>query len=278
MDAALFDEMYRLETTHWWFTARRAILLRLLRRYLPPAAERRIVDLGCGTGAFLDALASLGDAVGVDSAPEAVAYSARRGVSVRPGALPDHLPLSPDSADLVTLLDVLEHLEDDAAGLRAAARLLRPGGLLLCTVPAFEWLWSGHDTLHAHRRRYTRAGLRALLVDAGLAPVRVSYFNTWLLPAIAGVRLLRGGRRAAPRSDAQPVAAPYNALLRAVFASEGWLLPRCDLPIGVSLVALATRPPIAQHEQAERHAEGQREPDVAAVEEDGGDAVQEDEE
>jgi len=222
---------------HWWFRGRRAVLQALLAHHAPPA-PRRVLELGCGTGANLPLLAGFGEVQGIEDSPEAralvaPAYRAR----VRPGALPDRLDVPPGQWDWVCLFDVLEHVDDDVGALAACRALLAPGGAVIVTVPAYRWLWGPHDTLHHHRRRYTRARLLAAAAAAGLAPAHSTYFNTLLFPLAALARLkdrLLGG--APSGTDAPP--APVNAVFAALFAAEARWLRRWTLPFGVSLAAV----------------------------------------
>jgi SAM-dependent methyltransferase len=146
--------------------------------------------------------------------------------------------------DAVTLFDVIEHADDDAALLREARGFLAPGGIVFVTVPAFPFLWSRHDDLNHHRRRYVRKTLRAALEGAGLEVVRLTYFNTILFPAVAVVRgvaklLPRGARPVAASADLRRGTGLWNAPLRRLFASERHVLRRRDLPVGTSLLAIA---------------------------------------
>ena len=155
------------------------------------------------------------------------------------------LPLRDESCDLVLALDVLEHFEDDAFVLREVARVLKPGGLLFATVPAFDFLWGPHDAYSHHFRRYRLPGLRAVIEGAGFELLRGSYFNTLLFPAAAAVQLLRRLRRGATPveagSDLPARRGPFNALLRGIFGLERHWLPHAGLPFGVSAFALARR-------------------------------------
>src|SRR5439155_683450 len=137
------------------------------RRVLPPG-RLRLLELGCGTGNVLAALAEFGMAVGMETHPDLAAAARAAGLDVRPGRLPGDLVVEPGWADAVLLLDVLEHLDDDVAALVTARRALRPGGLLVITVPAYRWLWSGHDVALGHRRRYTARELSRVVERAGL--------------------------------------------------------------------------------------------------------------
>lgn len=239
MDPAYIAAHLEEDEEHWWFLGRRAVLRSVLR-----AAFRgeglRLAEIGCGGGSLLRTAGEVGEVVGIESDPEFLRAARERGFPVLSGALPDRLPLPEESCDGVLLFDVLEHIEDDRAALRAAARLLKPGGLVVATVPAYPWLWSAHDVVLGHRRRYTRAGLRRLAREAGLLPVRSSYFNTVLAPAVVGVRLVRRWRGASGHDLRRP-ARPVNRLLAWLFAVEAGLLRWADLPFGISILLVARR-------------------------------------
>lgn len=240
MDPDVYVRMAAYDDAHWWFVARRRILARVIARHVQPSAELRILEAGCGTGGNLPMLRKFGQvsAFEMDAGARHLARK-RSGVEVRDGRLPDRVPFTAESFDLVALLDVLEHVEDDVGGLAAAARMLAPGGRLLLTVPAYQFLWSQHDELHHHKRRYDRRNLLRTLKAAGLEPLHVSYFNTLLFPLVAGVRLsdkLLGARGAA--DDALPPGV-LNRLLTTVFGLERYLVDRWPLPFGVSLLLVA---------------------------------------
>lgn len=245
VDDFVYDELAAAEGTHWWFQGRRRILTDVLRRRFPDAGHgrRSIVDVGCGTGEMLDMVREFGTVTGLDASPIAVAYCRERfgdAVDVRLGRIPADVPAG---VSLVTAFDVVEHLEDDDQALRGIYERLPEGGVFVCTVPAFPFLWSGHDEVHHHFRRYTRPGLRRRLEAAGFVVERLTFFNTILFPAAAAVRLLHRFVPGTPgRSDAAVASGPANRLLRAVFSAERFLLRVTDLPFGVSLLAVCHRP------------------------------------
>jgi SAM-dependent methyltransferase len=161
--------------------------------------------------------------------------------SVEKGWLPDGLPFAQDRFDLIAAFDVLEHIDDDGEALRALHNRLTPHGLLVLTVPAFGWLWSRHDEFSHHKRRYTRAGLTALLTERGFAIVYSSYFNTFLFP-VALTRLKLGALLHVTPSRAMRIPpAPLNRALTAIFSLERALIPRLSFPYGVSIL-LCARP------------------------------------
>jgi SAM-dependent methyltransferase len=225
------------DRAHWWFLGRRAVILQEMARRLP-AGGRRLAELGCGSGGLLEALTRFGPAVGVETDAGLRDRARARGLDVRPGSLPHDIPLGPSRWDAVCLFDVLEHVEDEAGALRACHRLLAPGGRLFVTVPAYAWLWSRHDELLGHRRRYTAGSLRRAAEAAGFAVERLTYFNTLLALPIIAVRLVRAVLRR-PGHDLDRPAPPLNRLLAACFAAEARLLRFTSAPFGISILLVA---------------------------------------
>jgi SAM-dependent methyltransferase len=247
VDKDFYAEYFEIEDRHWWFVGRRRIFTRLLDEALAPAPAggRRILDFGCGTGTMLGHLARYGEAHGVDFDPEAVRFCALRGVERVQLVTEGRLPFADATFDLVTALDVLEHIDDDVAAVAEIRRVLRPGGLLLASVPAYRFLWGAQDEISHHKRRYVARELRASLTGGGLAVQRVSYFNTLLFPPIAAIRILRPYRPGSAdlRSDfGMTRAGRLNEVLARLFSLEQGLVARLRLPFGVSLLALAVRP------------------------------------
>jgi SAM-dependent methyltransferase len=232
--------MEELDESYWWYQARREIVCDALVRFLPARGD--VVDYGSGAGATAARLRDLGyRVIAADVNDDMLQACRRRGL---PTVNLGERPIPPASADGVLACDVLEHVEDDVGLLKSLRDALRPGGLLVGTVPAYELLWSGEDFVSGHLRRYTRRSLRASLGDAGYEVVWASYFNTLLFPlaslVIMSKRLFRP--RAMYRSNVEPLPARQNALLRAVFERERWLLRRVRLPFGLSVIFVA-RPP-----------------------------------
>lgn len=247
MDPRLYPQLRELERTHWWFVGRRAILRAALERV--DARPRSILDVGCGAGSNLEFLgerfagASLS---GMDLAAAALRFCREdRGLPVcRADAA--SLPFCSGAFDLVTALDLLEHVEDDASALGHLLRVCRPGGRVVLTVPALRLLWGNVDTLGHHHRRYAREELREKVEAAGFEVSLLRFVNFLLFPPIAAVRLLS---RALPGPDPEGDArsdfdwvksGPLNRLLARVFSLEASLLG-WRAPVGVSLLCVATR-------------------------------------
>lgn len=241
MEREAYDHMARHEDTHWWFVARRRIIDSIIRRDVSLPADPQILEAGCGTGGNLALLAAHGTVSAFEYDADARALAvAKSGMAIAPGALPDAIGHDGKRFDLIALLDVLEHLDEDAAALAALRARLADGGALLVTVPAAPWLWSAHDELHHHKRRYTKRHLARLLREAGFGELRLGYFNSLLFPLAVVERFLRNlGLR---KDDAGDEVAPWlNAAFARIFASEASLLRRVRFPFGLSLYAVAVR-------------------------------------
>jgi 2-polyprenyl-3-methyl-5-hydroxy-6-metoxy-1,4-benzoquinol methylase len=224
-------QLDEIERSHWWFAGRRAVILSALRRFVRPGS--RVLDFGCGSGGLTAELARHYRVLGVDFSAPALEVARQRGLDVRLIAGGEALP---DGFDAACAFDVIEHVEDDAVELKRLAAAVRPGGIVMVTVPAYRFLWGRMDDVAGHRRRYRLRVLDRVMRAAGLERVHASYFNMWLFPAIAAGRLA-GFPRENHEIDLPP--RPVNAALCAVFESEGPLASRFTLPFGVSIVYLA---------------------------------------
>lgn len=247
-----YERMYRFEDTYWWFVARRHLIVSLLDAHYPRCGGRRILDVGCGTGAMLDELAPFGDVTGADFAPEALGFCRTRG-SEYPLTRADirRLPFTSESFDIVTAMDIIEHIDDDKAACVEIYRVLKPGGRLFVTVPAFPSLWSEHDEALYHHRRYTVPHLKDLLQRVGFAVPKISYTVTALFPAIWLYRQISNllpKRRAAGEKQANLVhfAGPVNAALLSLSEWETRLVHRLSLPFGVTVVCMAEKRAVAE--------------------------------
>jgi SAM-dependent methyltransferase len=240
MERIVYDRMAELDSRHWWYRARREILADLIERRIALPETPRILEIGCGTGHNIVMLKRFGrvDAVEIDSAARAIA-SKRLGHAVMDSPLPALTGVEDRAYDLVAILDVLEHVEADREALESIARKLKPGGRILIAVPAHPWMWSAHDVVNHHKRRYTRKTLRAVVAAAGLKLEMMSWFNSLLFPLAAAARLAGKVRRKEDSDDKLPPR-PLNALFERIFGLERYAIGRLPLPPGVSLVAIVS--------------------------------------
>lgn len=238
MDRTLYDHMAQLDNLHWWYRGRRQILEKYIERsaYLP--TDARILEIGCGTGHNLAMLAKFGsvDAIEIDDASRVIAEG-RLGREIYASSLPGLPDISRNAYDMIALLDVLEHVEDDVAALRSMADCLKHGGKILITVPAHPWMWSNHDVANHHHRRYTRKSLANCLTKAGLRFDQINYFNSLLFPIAVTQRLAAKVFGNESRDDTT-LPGPINNIFESVFALERYAIGRFPLPPGLSLATL----------------------------------------
>jgi SAM-dependent methyltransferase len=241
--------MRRVEQNHWWFVGRRQIIRSFLERLFRDLKTSRkeanatvnILDVGCGTGANLEMLSEFGAAEGVDVSTEALSFCQGRGLEkVKLGAA-EALPYDDSAFDLVTGLDVVEHLDDDLAGLKEMRRVLRHGGRALLFVPAFMFLWGVQDDISNHRRRYTLKGLKDVVRKAGFEVERATYVNiSFFAPIILGRLFMRvTGLR--PESENNITIGFMNGVLGKLLAAERGPLRYLNFPFGVSIICVARR-------------------------------------
>jgi ubiquinone/menaquinone biosynthesis C-methylase UbiE len=242
MDPAAYQTVFDLDRDHWFFVGRRRIIARLLESYLP-AQEMTILDVGCGTGVTKQMLENYGQVIGLDMAHEALHFCQQRGLGSLCQGHACHLPFADETCHLVTALDVIEHLENDALGLREFHRVLKEGGQLLLSAPAYSFLWSDFDLFSRHYRRYTATQLRRRVEASGFTIRKISYANTILFPFVLTVRTIKKvlKRWVSFRSDLENTPKGMNGLLAGIFSLEAGLIERFGLPFGVSIVCLAEK-------------------------------------
>ncbi|MEZ5345632.1 MAG: class I SAM-dependent methyltransferase [Pyrinomonadaceae bacterium] len=236
--------MNRVEDSHWWFVGRRAILESFLEKISSELraanSELRFLDVGCGTGANLEMLAGFGDAEGVDVSDDALEFCKAKGLKTHKG-LAEELPFEDESFDVVTALDVVEHLDDDIAGLKEMYRVLRSGGKTLIFVPAFMWLWGVQDDISNHRIRYTRKQIVERMEKAGFEVERATYANiTFFSPILLG-RTLMKLTGVKPESENNVNVAAFNGFFGKIFSAERFWLKRANFPFGVSIVLVGKK-------------------------------------
>jgi len=245
MELAAYSELVQQEQNHWWFIARRAITRALLNRANLPA-NAAILDAGCGSGGNLSMLASYGAVSAFEMSEFMYARAKERSIGrVEQGKLPEQIPFANEQFDLITMFDVLEHIENDSAALSTLSARLKTGGKMLITVPAFGWLFSRHDQLHHHFRRYSRRELQTKLQNSGLEIELINYWNCLLFPVAVATRLVdfliskvsKGQNTIGTKTPAPPI----NKLLAKLVSAEKFIIPRLPLPCGLSLVVVARK-------------------------------------
>ena len=240
MERIVYDTMAELDDRHWWYRARREVLAALIRRRAPPPAGAQLLEIGCGTGHNLAMLSQFGhvDALELDSAARAIA-EARLGRPVMDAPLPELRGVPEGHYDLIGAFDVIEHIADDRAALASIAKRLKPGGKLVITVPAHAWMWSAHDEVNHHQRRYSMRALKQLFEKSPLKLGAIGYFNSLLFPLAVAQRMVSRMSGSEDSNLAMPPA-PLNYVLERCFAAERFLVGRVPLPPGLSLFAVAS--------------------------------------
>ena len=242
------------EDEHAWFAGRTRAILKYLDAELGTngaASTRRVLDLGGGAGNMAHHLAHYGEVTSIEYNPRPIPIAQQRGVMTAQGS-GDALPFPDATFDLVALLDTVEHIPDELGVFAECARVLKPGGVLLVTVPAYMWLWSYNDAINAHQRRYTADELRLKLELSGLRVSRISYNNFFLFPAVAGIRFLRPYNPGlkSPHLDAaaevyqvdmEPIPEPVNTILHGIYWLEAEILARVAFPFGISILCAARK-------------------------------------
>jgi len=236
-------EMFDLEDHYWWFRGRRTLAQSLLSRYRVWREGDRILDVGCGTGATVDELRAYGRVVGLDRSMAALGFCRTRKLTSLVCSEAGEIPFPDDTFDAVVALDVLEHVGDDARVLRESERVTRPGGVVLLTVPAFRFLWSGHDEVLHHLRRYRAPEIGALMRDAGLEILKLSYAMFLLFPPIALYRMVEriSGAGDGAQTTLRSVPGVVNRLLYGLLCLEARWLRVGTFPFGVSIVGVGRK-------------------------------------
>ncbi|CAN5602160.1 class I SAM-dependent methyltransferase [soil metagenome] len=262
MNSALPQEMQqhtyaimdRVEDSHWWFVGRRAILESFLKTIVDNVSSTlasldsdksvrspfRILDVGCGTGANLEMLAQFGSAEGVDVSDDALEFCRRKGLTVQKG-LAETLPYEDEAFDITTALDVIEHLDDDIAGLKEMHRVTKTGGYSLIFVPAFMWLWGVQDDISNHRIRYTKKQIVDRLETAGYTVERATYANFTFFAPILGGRTIMKLTGIKPESENNITISGLNGIFGKIFSAERHILNKFNFPFGVSIVIVARK-------------------------------------
>jgi SAM-dependent methyltransferase len=242
--SAYFDTMARHARTHWWYRGRRDLVHAALARHQAP--DGVVLDVGCGTGSNLEMLATATGrtALGTDLSSQALSHAGcGPGGGVRTAvALAEHLPLPDGVCGLVASMDVVEHLDDDLVGLREYRRVLGGDGLLLLTVPAYQWLWSAHDVWAAHRRRYRVGSLVSVVHEAGFDVLHTTYYNSFLVPPAAALRRTPLRRLVKGSDDEVGTTSPFiDKVMTGLSNTERRIVRIRSVPFGLSILLVGRR-------------------------------------
>ncbi|MEO1314102.1 MAG: class I SAM-dependent methyltransferase [Pseudomonadota bacterium] len=243
MEQAQYKLLEHRQKAHWWHRGRREILGSVLDRYLTRGAKSAIIEIGAGVGGNIDMLAQYGTvtAVEMDEASRDLLCEIYPDMPVRPGALPDAQMFEGQSFETAIMFDVLEHVEEEAASLRVIRDHVVPGGLLVISVPAYQWLWGQHDERVHHKRRYTSESLRTALEDAGWEVKHLGYFNALLFPLAVAARMKDRVSRSKVSTGSGVPNKYVNNLFYRVFRSETARVAKGGYPFGLSVVAVAQK-------------------------------------
>jgi ubiquinone/menaquinone biosynthesis C-methylase UbiE len=228
------DKMHRLEESHWWFQGKKRLVDTFLD--LADVPEGDYLDIGCGTGMFLKAFAMRRNAYGLDASYQALSHCRQKANFKLVQGTGDHLPFSDSSFSLVTLLDIIEHVDDDENVLKEARRVCKPGGVALVTVPAFNYLWGSHDVVHGHKRRYIKSSLSMLAESAGFQVERITYTNFFIFFPVLLVRIISRLLPEKKASDMNETPLWLNRSMTKLYAFEAFCLRGTNFPWGVSLL------------------------------------------
>lgn len=242
-----YKKMYELESTYWWYTGRREIIRSVFNKYAGKTKTEQIIDIGCGTGINLDILKNYGKRIiGVDNSEVAISYAKERGYEdILLVNDISKLPYSDNTTGIITMLDVLEHLPEENKALKECHRILKNGGLLIVTVPAYQFLWSEHDIALHHYRRYTARKLKHILEQNNFRIVKISYIISFLLPLVIIYRLFKGliniFFKSVPRTSHVIVPQPINNFFISLLNIESLLVRYFNLPLGTSVIGVAKK-------------------------------------
>jgi SAM-dependent methyltransferase len=244
MQEIVYHEQYKSEDNYWWFIARNKILENTVRTFCNLSKSFNLLDVGCGTGGFASLLKDDCNVIGIDTSDIALDYAKKRGLKNLHNCYLNQFDKSKyGKINVITMLDVIEHIEDDYSVVKDAYQILDSGSYMIASVPAYQWLWSRHDEIHMHYRRYTVTRFKKLFKAAGFKVMYTSYFNTILFPPAVLKRFsdkLTGGDK---KSDAPIDEVPdfINSIFTKLFLLEKSLIPKVTIPFGVSIVLVAKK-------------------------------------
>ena len=239
----MITQLSEFEDDYWWNVGRRKILSDLINEHSENAKNLEILDVGCGSGGTSTAFLQFGNVTGTDFSHLALKIAKNKGLTnvVRSSSI--SLPLQSEKFDIITILDVIEHIQDDKSVLKEIWRLLKPNGIVIVTVPAFQFLWSEHDIVSSHVRRYNKSTINMILNQSQFKIIKSSYFVSFLFPLVAAYRLLTRYRLKTqnPKSNLIKLPQPINNFFKKIMFLENQLLKKTNLPFGLSVICIAKK-------------------------------------
>lgn len=240
MKKYLYEDLFSLEGKHWWHIAKRRAVRKLIKKY-NHLENPKILDIGCGTGKNMDELQKLGTVYGLDRSSKALKFCRKRGLKLLTKGTAEKTNLETNSFDIITILDVLEHT-DDQETLIEMRRILKKDGIIILTVPAFPWLWSKWDEVLHHKRRYTVNTLKEILVANNFHPVKMTYLYSFLILPLLIIRKIKQNiSKDFYESDFKLSNPLFNFLLNNLSKFEFLLAENFYIPFGTSILVVAKK-------------------------------------
>ena len=245
MEQHHYEDMYKTQNSHWWFVGRRNIIKSQIRK-LNLKKESEILEVGCGTGGNIELLTKFGNVSAFEMNEYAlrtskkIAKKINFSIELSPGYCPDNIPFKEKKFDFICMLDVLEHIEEDDTTISNLKNKLNENGHILITVPAYNWLWSKHDEINHHKRRYSKGSIKKLIQSKNMKLIKLSYFNSFLFPIAAAVRLLDLEKNIDEREINKNSVNNriFNWLLTKIFSFERHLIKFFSFPFGLSIILI----------------------------------------
>ncbi len=240
MKKKFYEELYLLEEKHWWLVAKREISIKLLRSF-SGKKRLKILDIGCGTGKNIESFSKLGKTWGIDISPQAINYCKKRGIKNIKLGNAEKTGYRTESFDVVTLLDVLEHVDDNKT-LKEIYRILKPKGILIVSVPAYQSLWSRWDEALHHKRRYNKKSLQMLFKENHLKLKKISYMFSFLLPPVFILRKIKSFLYSNDYPSDFRLAPPLiNLIMLNISRIEHKLVLKNSVPFGTSIICVLSK-------------------------------------
>ncbi len=243
MNSSEYKNIYNNESSHFYYLGYQSLIINLLKKYLTENKKIKILDVGCGTGYLTKQLEQFGEVVGVDSSPKALRYATKRGINVTKASI-QKLPFKNSSFDLIVSIDVLYHksIKNDYQALKEIYRILKPNGLFLIKLPAFNILYGNHDLMVHAKKRYNKKDLELLFKISKMKPLKITYLGTFLFfPVLIKTLIEKLTNNINLKSSVRKVWPPFNSLLTFLFKVENISIKSINLPFGISILAIAKK-------------------------------------